>query len=129
MHVHALFFVSHLGACLDIHSSLLDWLFIGINYNNKCLVKNCFLLNLMGGYQYFIRNMTIALSPLIFFAYLKRSIWFWNILQIIATKASQCFGGFTLLKTLVTKDVCCPIPRTPPPPLKKKNGSSDLNIK
>lgn len=74
MHVHELFFVSNLGACLDIHSSLLDWLFIGINYNNKYLVKNCVLLNLMGGYQYFIRNMTIALSPLIFFAYLKRSI-------------------------------------------------------
>lgn len=39
MHVHALFFVSNLGACLDIHSSLLDWLFIGINYYNKYL--NC----------------------------------------------------------------------------------------
>lgn len=40
MHVHELFFVSNLGACLDIHSSLLDWLFIGINYYNKYLVKN-----------------------------------------------------------------------------------------
>lgn len=39
MHVHALFFVSNLGACLDIHSSFLDWLFIGINYYNKYL--NC----------------------------------------------------------------------------------------
>lgn len=45
MYVYVLFFVSNLGVCLDIYFSLLDWLFIGINYYNKYFncEKLCFI--------------------------------------------------------------------------------------
>lgn len=119
MHVHALFFVSNLGACLDIHSSLLDWLFIGINYNNKYLVKNCVILNLMGGYQYFIRNMTIALSPLIFFRISETKYMILEYLANNCNKSKSMFLGVYFVENFSYERCLLSNTSDPPPPKKK----------
>lgn len=76
-------------------------------------------MNLLGGYQYVIRSMTIVLSPYFFPHIWKQSLGFRNIL--IATKPSLGIF-FIVLKTLVTKGVRCPIPQTSPftPPPQNK---------